>query len=245
VSAVDVSSGRSAGTRVTRNGETGNSMGIFHLTVHAHERALEQRDGRLGAVLGPGRHRRRRRTTYQLLDVRERLSQVAPQEVLTADGVTVKVSAAMRWSIIDPHAFVLTVDPEAIVYLAVQVSLREQLATLELAAVVREGRRTVAEAMTAAAREAGLTLGMEILAVVVKDVVLPAEIRTLYAEMATARQRGQVQLETARAETAALRSMANAAKILDDHPALAQLRLVQSAPYGTKIVLQVRDGAES
>ena len=82
---------------------------------------------------------------------------------------------------------------------------------------------------------------MDIREVVVKDVVLPSEIRAAYAELVTARQRGQVQLETARAETAALRSMANAAKLLDDHPALAQLRLVQAAPYGTKFVLQVKD----
>ncbi len=66
--------------------------------------------------------------------------------------------------------------------------------------------------------------------VVVKDI-----------ELVTARQRGQVQLETARAETAALRPMANAAKLLDDHPALAQLRLIQAAPPGTTIVLEVGD----
>lgn len=214
-------------------------MSLLNLTVQAHERALEQRDGRLVRVLEPGRYRRRSRTTYQLLDVRERLSQVSPQEVLTADGVTVKVSAVLRWSIVDPISFVRTADPEAFVYLAVQVGLREQLMQLELAQVLREGRRLITEALTVAAQAAASELGLEIHEVVVKDVVLPAEIRAVYAEMVTARQRGQVQLETARTETAALRSMANAAKMLDDHPALAQLRLVQSAPFGTKIVLQV------
>ncbi|MET1004500.1 MAG: SPFH domain-containing protein, partial [Propionibacteriaceae bacterium] len=109
------------------------------------------------------------------------------------------------------------------------------------ATLLRDGRRLITEAVTAAAHEAGLDLGIDVHTVVVKDVVLPAEIRAAYAELVTARQKGQVQLETARAETAALRSMANAAKLLDDHPALAQLRLVQSAPYGTKVVLQVKD----
>ena len=48
----------------------------------------------------------------------------------------------------------------------------------------------------------------------------------------TARQRGQAKLEAARAETAALRSLANGAKLLDEHPALARQRLVQALPPG-------------
>jgi hypothetical protein len=36
--------------------------------------------------------------------------------------------------------------------------------------------------------------------------------------------------------------MANAAKLLDDHPALARLRLVQAAGPGSRLVLQLTDG---
>jgi len=48
----------------------------------------------------------------------------------------------------------------------------------------------------------------------------------------------------ARAETAALRALANAGKLLDAHPALAQLRLVQQIPYGSRVVLAL-GGADS
>ena len=99
------------------------------------------------------------------------------------------------------------------------------------------------EALTAAAREAGRPLGISVDSVMIKDVIVPTELRAAYAELVTTRQRAQAQLETARAETAALRSMANAAKLLDDHPALAQLRMIQAAPYGTKIVFGVSDHA--
>jgi len=50
-------------------------------------------------------------------------------------------------------------------------------------------------------------------------------------------RRGAAQLESARAETAALRALANAGKLLDAHPALAQLRLVQQIPCGSRVVL--------
>jgi hypothetical protein len=70
---------------------------------------------------------------------------------------------------------------------------------------------------------------------VVKDVILPPELRSAYAELVTSRTRGQAQLEAARAETAALRSLANGAKLLDEHPALARVRLVQALPYGATL----------
>jgi regulator of protease activity HflC (stomatin/prohibitin superfamily) len=71
----------------------------------------------------------------------------------------------------------------------------------------------------------------------VKDVIVPAEIRTAAMQLVTAKSRGAAQLEAARAETAALRALANAGKLLDAHPALAQLRLVQHVPYGSRVVL--------
>jgi len=86
---------------------------------------------------------------------------------------------------------------------------------------------------------------VSVIEVVVKDVVLPAEIRTAALELATAQQKAAVQVEQARAETAALRSMANAAKLLDDHPALARLRLVPAAGPGSRLVLQLTDGPVS
>ena len=74
-----------------------------------------------------------------------------------------------------------------------------------------------------------------------KDVILPLDLRSAYAEQVTARARGQARLEAARAETAALRSLANGAKLLDQHPALARLRLVESLPPGSTLELTTGD----
>ena len=56
-------------------------------------------------------------------------------------------------------------------------------------------------------------------------------------QLVTVKATGAAKLEAARAETAALRALANAGKLLDAHPALAQLQLVQRVPYGSKVVL--------
>lgn len=214
-------------------------MGVFSIVVERHERVLAVRDGEVAAVLGPGRHRRTIRTSYERVDVRPRITTIAPQEILTADGATVKVSASIRWEVADPVAYTSVREAEAVVYLAVQIALRDVLASREVAEVVRDGRRDSGPAALQAAYEAGTAVGITVEDVVVKDIMLPSELRLAYAELLTTRQRGQAQLEAARAESAALRSLANAAKLLDEHPALERLRLVQAASYGSKLVLDV------
>ena len=145
-----------------------------YLTVQPWQRALERLDGARTVVLEPGRHPQRTRASYQVLDLREQVFTLAPQEVLTADGVTVKVTAALRWRIGDPVVHTETVtDPLSRVYLAVQIALREGLAPLETDAVLRTARQSVTESATAAALAAGREVGVEVLEVVVKDVILP------------------------------------------------------------------------
>lgn len=214
-------------------------MNVFNIVVERHEQVLAVRDGEVVDVLGPGRHRRTRRTVYERVDVRSRVTTISPQEILTADGATVKVSAAVRWQVGDPVAYTSTQDAEAVVYLAVQIALRDQLAGREAAEVVRTGRRDAGPAVLEAARQAGESVGMTIVDVVIKDILLPHDLRQAYADLIATRQRGQAQLEAARAESAALRSMANAARLLDEHPALERLRLVQAASYGSRLVLDL------
>jgi regulator of protease activity HflC (stomatin/prohibitin superfamily) len=218
-------------------------MSWFHptITVPVDSRAVEYVDGAFTRVLGPGRHARPwRRFAYRWVGVREQLMPMPPQEVLTSDGLTVRVSVTFRWAVAEPRAFVeVAVDPIASVYLAVQVALRDALVDVEVADAVRHLRDSVAPRLLEAGRAAAVEVGVEVRDVVVKDVLLPLEVRAAQAELVTARTRGRAELEKARAETAALRSLANAARMLDDHPALAQLRLVQALPAGATVTLAV------
>ena len=219
-------------------------MLFIHVTVPAHSAAVEFVDGTPVRVLEPGRHRRVRRATYLEVDLREQLLAVSPQEILTVDGVQVRVSAAVRWTVADPVAWLeRATDPIGLVYLATQVALRDAVAGLTLETVSQRGAGLDAATLTAAVDAAGRPVGLSVLEVVVKDVILPSEVRAATLELATARHRGAAQLEMARAETAALRSLANGAKLLDDHPALARMRLVQALPFGSQLVMRVGDEA--
>lgn len=61
-----------------------------------------------------------------------------------------------------------------------------------------------------------------------RDLTFPSELKRAFAEVLKAKQEGQAALERARGETAALRNLANAARLMEGNPALFNLRLIQS-----------------
>jgi regulator of protease activity HflC (stomatin/prohibitin superfamily) len=200
--------------------------------VSQWEQALLFRHGALVRTLGPGAYRHWT-AGYSLrrVDVRPWILQVPTQEIPTSDGVTVKVSVAGRVRVTDPVAYVIgSQDPLASLYLAVQVAVRELV-----------GRTSVEELLAGRAgfgRElSGALQGIEDLGVAVeqlelKDIVLPSDLKKAQAQVLLARAEGLAALERARGETAALRSLANAARLCADNPALLQLRLLQQLSTG-------------
>src|SRR5205085_8276047 len=70
--------------------------------------------------------------------------------------------------------------------------------------------------------------GLSVLALEIKDAMLPNDLKRAFSEVLKAKQEGQAALERARGESAALRSLANAARVLEGNPALMNLRLMQS-----------------
>ena len=81
-------------------------------------------------------------------------------------------------------------------------------------------------------------LGLKLISVHVKDILFPGKLKEVFAQVVSARKEGLAILEKARGETAALRSLANAAKMIEANPHLMQLRLVQSLgqPSGNSLV---------
>ena len=57
--------------------------------------------------------------------------------------------------------------------------------------------------------------------------MVPGELKRLLAGVVAARKEGEVSLERVRGETAALRSLANAGRLVEDNPGVLQLRMLQ------------------
>lgn len=210
----------------------------MQIVVPEWERVLLYRDGRFSEQLGPGRHRRpswRRRSVRVV--VRPRTLVVPAQEVLTADGLSVKVSLTATCRTADPRRWHEAVeDPDAFVYVALQVAVRQAVAGRTLEEVLA-ARTELPEEMLPAVRATAETVGIALDTLAVRDVMVPAELRHAAAEVATARTRGLAALERARSEVAATRALANAARLVAEHPGLLQLRTLQAVEAGRATVV--------
>jgi regulator of protease activity HflC (stomatin/prohibitin superfamily) len=213
--------------------------GMAEITVMDWERTLLFTDGRFTRVLQPGRHRyRRRRASLYTLDMRRRSTVVPGQELLTSDGVALKLSALAVWRIADPLAYVTaSANAEQALYAAVQLTIRDAVAALTFDDVLADRNRLSAGLVEAATAQID-GLGMELTSAVVKDLMVPGELRRAATETLLAREKGRAELERARAEAGSLRTLANVARLLEEHPTLLHLRTIQAAATpGTTIVL--------
>ena len=198
------------------------------VVVFEYERALEYRDGRFVRTLGPGAYRRwRHRTAVVKVDVRRRVLAVAGQEVLSSDGLPLRLNLAASFHVADPATAHNSVASylEAL-YLVLQLQVRRLVGDSPIDEVLA-GRANFGPALLEACAEPARALGLELEAVDVKDLILPGDLKRVFAKVVEARQEGLAALERARGETAALRNLANAARLLEGSPALAQLRLLQ------------------
>ena len=208
------------------------------VTVMPYERYVHYRHGKLAGVIAPGKHR-----FWGLghdlvpVDVRVELFDVRPQEVPTSDGISVKVSAAARIQVIDPVAFnEFTEDPHGYLYDAIKTWIRSTVHGLTLDEVIAG---ITVEEMPADIATAASSVGFDIADFGVRDILVPSEIRRATEDLVTTRQRSHIALEQARTDVAVLRALANSAKVLEDHPALAAVRLAETAAsHGGTVIIE-------
>ena len=208
------------------------------VVVQEWERVLAYRDGRFEELLGPGRHRRRRmRRRVVRVQVRPRLLVVPAQEVLTSDGLSVKVSLSAVVRTADPRRWHEAVeDADSFVYAALQIGLREAVSGRTLDELLG-ARDSLGDDVRTRVQDAAEAVGVAIDSLALRDVMVPAELRRAAAEVATARAQGQAVLERARSEVAATRALANAARMIAEQPALLQLRTLQAVEAGGATVV--------
>jgi len=215
---------------------------IGTVTVFEHERGLKYTKGTLREVLAPGRYRiYRPHTLITKLDMRPRFISVPGQELLSSDGVTLKVSLAAEYEVADPQAAVLkSVNFESALYLLLQVALRELIGASKIDEVL-EKRGFFSQALMEACGKRVEEMGLKLRSVNVKDVMFPGELKKIFSQTVKARKEGLAALEKARGETAALRNLANAARMIEENPALMQVRLLQhlSETPGNTLILGV------
>jgi regulator of protease activity HflC (stomatin/prohibitin superfamily) len=212
------------------------------ITIFEYQRGLRYSNGKYVGVLEPGRHWiYTPNTTVTRIDAREQSIALPGQEIVGADGVSIKMSLAARYRIADPDRAVNKVANFTMtLYSELQIALRDVVSGRAIEELLQQRVAIGAELMQRASGPAR-DLGVELLALDVKDVMLPGPTKRIFSQVVEARQQGLAALEKARGETAALRNLANAARLVDERPSLMQLRLLQQvgSSTGNTVVLGV------
>jgi regulator of protease activity HflC (stomatin/prohibitin superfamily) len=204
-------------------------VGVRRLTVLEYEKGLKYTRGKFRSVLNPGQYWYMPFfTVIQKLDVRPRFVSIAGQEVLSSDGVTLKVSLAANYEITDPRIAINSVQSfQEALYLELQLALRAIVGAADIDTVL-SGRNELSQKLMQIAEPKITSLGLKLLSVDLKDIMFPGKLKEIFAQVVHAKKEGLATLEKTRGETAALRNLANAAKLLEGNPNLMQLRLLQT-----------------
>ena len=208
--------------------------------IFEYERAVVYRNGKFHRVLQPGTHWLYARTEkLQKVDIRARFVTIPGQDVLSSDNISIKVSIAASFRIDDPFkALNSSFNYLESLYLILQLALRDLCGSTpidELLTKRKEIGGTLLEKTTEKVSELGLTL----LSADIKDIMFPGDLKNIFAQIVNARNEGLASLERARGESAALRNLANAAKLLENNPTLLQLRILHTleSKSGNTIIL--------
>jgi regulator of protease activity HflC (stomatin/prohibitin superfamily) len=200
-----------------------------HLTFYDYEQVLKLRNGVVEGVVGPGRYAKwPGDVEFVRFDMRSQSATVASQEILTADNLSVRVSINVVHRISDPIAYRRGAQfPEQRLYEVAQAALRRQVSAHSLDAILADRSLIETGLKDAIATELG-DIGLIVEAASLRDLTLAGPAKQALADLWKAEKEGQAALTRARGEQAALRSLANAARLLKGNPELMNLRILQA-----------------
>jgi regulator of protease activity HflC (stomatin/prohibitin superfamily) len=162
------------------------------------------------------------------LSLRTLVHDVPPQDVITRDGVSVKVSAVVYFRVVEPRKAV--VEVENYLYATSQLSqttLRSVLGQAELDDLLAQRERLNQQLQHILDTETE-PWGIKVSAVEVKNVDLPQEMQRAMARQAEAEREKRAKIIHAEGELQASEKLAQAAAVIEREPAAMTLRYLQT-----------------
>src|SRR5438094_8772829 len=153
---------------------------------------------------------------------------VPPQEVITRDNVTIKVTAVIYFYVVDPAAAIANVVNflQATTQIG-QTTLRNVLGQSELDELLAQ-RNKINRELQAIIDEHTERWGVKVTAVEIKDIELPATMQRAMAKQAEAEREKRAKIIHAQGELQASTQLAQAAEVIGSQPATLQLRYLQT-----------------
>ncbi len=197
--------------------------------VPEYQRAVIFRLGRVIGAKGPG--------LFILVPIIDRMVKVdlrtvtldvPTQDIITKDNVSVSVDAVVYFRVVDPVKAI--VDVENYLYATSQIAqttLRSVCGSVELDELLSEREKLNLQLQEIIDRQTD-PWGVKVVAVELKRIDLPEELRRAMARQAEAERERRAKIITAEAEYQAAQRLADAAQILASQPLALQLRYLET-----------------
>ena len=197
--------------------------------VPEYQRAVIFRLGRVIGAKGPG--------LFMLIpiidkmvrvDLRTVTLDVPTQDIITKDNVSVSVDAVVYFRVVDPVRAI--VEVENYLYATSQIAqttLRSVCGSVELDELLSEREKLNLQLQEIIDRQTD-PWGVKVVAVELKRIDLPEELRRAMARQAEAERERRAKIITAEAEYQAAQKLADAAQILASQPLALQLRYLET-----------------
>ncbi len=153
---------------------------------------------------------------------------IEPQDIITKDNVTVRVDAVTYFRVVEPNKAILEIEDFHFGTTQVaQTTLRSIVGQSELDELlinrdeINRRLQRLIDSLTDA-------WGVKVTMVEVKDVELPEAMRRVMAKQAEAERERRAKVIHAQGEYEAAETLAEAAELLERHPAAMQLRVLST-----------------
>jgi regulator of protease activity HflC (stomatin/prohibitin superfamily) len=153
---------------------------------------------------------------------------VPPQDVITRDNVSIKVSAVIYFRVIDPEKAVVAVQDYLYATSQIaQTTLRSVLGQVELDDLL-SARDKINQQLQRIIDEHTEPWGIKVATVEVKQIDLPQDMQRAMAKQAEAERERRAKVINAEGEFQAAARLAEAAEVLGRYPIAVQLRFLQT-----------------
>lgn len=197
--------------------------------INQYERGIKFSFGKYTAMMQPGwRLIFPIFQSYQRVDIRTKAVDVPEQEAITKDNISSRISAVIYYKVIDAAKAVLEVENFyfAIDQLA-QTTMRNVIGEVELDDLLAN-RDKIAQRIRTIMEETTTSWGLEVIAVELKDIILPENMKRTMAKQAEAEREKRATIINSEGEVVAAENLAKAAKLMAQSPGALHLRTLNS-----------------
>ena len=158
------------------------------------------------------------------VDTRQQQMEISGQELLTKDKATLRINFFVRYQVIDiVKALVNNKEFVKQLYIIMQLAIRAFVSSFTLDELLTR-KETISKEIVAQVTAKINDLGLAVADAGIRDIILPGDMKEIMNQVLVAEKKAQANSIMRREETAAMRSMLNTAKLMEDNEMLWKLK---------------------